>query len=233
MKPATLSHILVVDDDDRLRNLLKKYLSEQGFMVSGAADATQAREWLVWFDFDAIILDVMMPGETGIELLASFDEQVKRRVLMLSAMGEAEDRVRGLEEGAQDYLVKPFEPKELVLRLKAILRRQEQPESLQTQARFGDFSFDAQRGQLLKGQNEVYLTSGEVALLRKFAENPGRPLSREELAQCLPGVANERAVDVQVTRLRKKIEESEGKPMHIKTIRGAGYVLYLDRSGSS
>ena len=224
MKP----HILVVDDDDRLRSLLKKFLREQQFMVTTAASASDARSKLQWFEFDAIVLDVMMPGETGFELLATLPEEMKGSVLMLSAMGEAEDRIRGLEIGAQDYLVKPFEPKELVLRIKTILRgRVARPEKLRIIS-FGDFRFDINAAQLRRGDENIYLTSNEMGILKLLAENSGKPVSREDLSKLMPGVGSERAIDVQITRLRKKIEESEGKPVFLQTVRGAGYVLYTD-----
>lgn len=226
------AHILVVDDDDRLRALLKKYLREQGFMVTAAADAAEARRLMGWFAFDLTVLDVMMPGESGVDLLQSMAEEEKGNVLMLSAMGEAEDRVRGLEVGAQDYLVKPFEPKELVLRIKTILKRSSMERPRLLAITFGDFYFDFALSQLKRGEENVYLTSSEMAILKKLAENAGKPVAREELAKLMAGVGNERAVDVQITRLRKKIEESEGRPMHLQTVRGAGYVLYTGKGAA-
>lgn len=225
------AHILVVDDDDRLRSLLKKFLREQGFIVTGAADAAEARRKMAWYRFDLMVLDVMMPGETGVQLLESLPQQQKDAVLMLSAMGEAEDRVRGLEVGAQDYLVKPFEPKELVLRIKAILRRTQAQKPRGGRVKFGGFVFDMGLSQLKRGEEPVYLTGSEAALLKRLAEDAGKPVAREELARLMQG-ANERTVDVQITRLRKKIEESEGKPMHLQTVRGAGYVLYAEKEGA-
>lgn len=218
-------HILIVDDDDRLRALLKKFLSEQGFLLTAAADAAEARRKLAWFAFDLIILDVMMPGETGLELLESLKDQAAP-VLMLSAMGEADDRIAGLEVGAEDYLVKPFEPKELVLRVRAILKRAAPAREKSRALRFGDFSFDLSASQLRRGGENVALTSAEAAMLKLLAERAGQPVSREELSRQLPGAPSERSIDVQITRLRKKIEESEGKPVYLQTVRGAGYVLY-------
>jgi len=226
------AHILVVDDDDRLRALLKKFLHDQGFMVTVAAEAGEARRKLAWFAFDVIILDVMMPGETGFDLLASLQEEQKRSVLMLSAMGEAEDRIKGLETGAEDYLVKPFEPKELVLRVKTILRRNAIQKDKSHVMMFGDYRFDLSASQLRRGADTIYLTTNEVSMLKLLAENAGRPVSREALSRLMPGVGNERTVDVQITRLRKKIEDSEGKPMYLQTVRGSGYVLYADKSPS-
>lgn len=226
------AHILVVDDDDRLRELLKKFLREQGFMVSTAADAAQARRMLAWFAFDLIVLDVMMPGESGVDLLGSLPEALKSSVLMLSAMGEPDDRVRGLENGAQDYLVKPFEPKELVLRIRTILRRAAAQAERARTVSFGDFCFNFSTSQLRRGEENIYLTSNEVAFLKLLAENSGTPVSREALSKLMPGVGNERTVDVQITRLRKKIEESEGKPVFLQTVRGAGYVLYAGKGSA-
>jgi two-component system phosphate regulon response regulator OmpR len=170
----------------------------------------------------------MMPGETGFELLASLSPELKRSVLMLSAMGEADVRIRGLEIGAEDYLVKPFEPKELVLRVKTILRRTAvKPEKVRAIA-FGEYRFDLTTSQLRRGDDTVALTSNEMSLLKALAEHSGQPVSREALSKLMPGLGSERAVDVQITRLRKKIEVSEGKPIYLQTVRGAGYVLYTD-----
>lgn len=226
------AHVLVVDDDDRLRTLLKKFLHDQGFMVTVAADAAEARRKLAWFVFDVIILDVMMPGETGFDLLASLPDAQKRAVLMLSAMGEAEDRIKGLEIGAEDYLVKPFEPKELVLRVKTILRRNLLQREKSNIIMFGDYRFDLNSSQLKRGAENIYLTTSEVSVLKILAENAGKPVSREALSRIMPGAGNERTVDVQITRLRKKIEGSDGKPMYLQTVRGAGYVLYADKGTS-
>lgn len=221
------THILVVDDDDRLRSLLKKFLSEQGFMVTVAADANEARRKLAWYAFDLMVLDVMMPGESGFELLKTLKDYPLMPVLMLSAMGEAEDRIQGLEIGAEDYLVKPFEPKELVLRIKTILRRSASVGSKAKHVAFGDYRFDLSASQLKRGGENIALTSNELSILKRLAEDAGKPVSREELSKLMPGTGSERAVDVQITRLRKKIEESEGKPVYLQTVRGAGYVLYV------
>lgn len=218
-------HLLVVDDDDRLRSLLKKFLSEQHFMVTTASDAAEARRKLAWFAFDLIILDVMMPGETGLQLLTSLKER-QEPVLMLSAMGEADDRIAGLEVGAEDYLVKPFEPKELVLRVKAILRRSANQKEKARSVTFGDYSFDMTSNQLKQGSEIVALTSSEAMMLKLLAENAGKPVTREALSKLMPGSASERSIDVQITRLRKKIEVSDKKPVYLQTVRGAGYVLY-------
>lgn len=221
------THILIVDDDDRLRALLTKYLSEQGFMVTAAAGAAEARRKLAWFVFDLIVLDVMMPGESGLSLLESLRDAPPAPVLMLSAMGDADDRIRGLETGAEDYLAKPFEPKELVLRIRAILRRALAQAERAKSITFGDCRFDVAAGQLKRGQEAVPLTTGEAAILRKLAENIGTPIARAELSGLI-SAESERAVDVQITRLRKKIGENAGKPAYLQTVRGAGYVLYAN-----
>lgn len=221
-------HILVVDDDDRLRSLLSKYLSEQGFMVTAAASAAEARRKLSAFIFDLLILDVMMPGETGLELLTSLKDNTTP-VLMLSAMGEVEDRINGLELGADDYLNKPFEPKELVLRIRAVLRRVAAQEEKSQIIQFGMFRFDLTNLQLKKGDEVIYLTSNEASILKLLAEQAGTPVSREDLSRLMPGNANERSIDVQMVRLRKKIEENDSKPLYIQTVRGAGYVLYAQK----
>ncbi len=220
------AHILVVDDDDRLRALLGKFLGEQNFLVTTVASAKEARRKMECFIFDVVVLDVMMPEETGLDLLASFRGKNDTPVLMLSAMGEVEDRILGLETGADDYLPKPFEPKELVLRLNAILRRKASMRETKRILKFGDFSFDVSANQLMRGDEIIHLTSSEALLLKVLAEGVGKPVSREQLAQAIPGTANERSIDVQITRLRKKIGENEGKPVHLQTMRGAGYVLY-------
>lgn len=219
-------HILIVDDDDRLRALLKKFLSEQEFMVTAAQDAAEARRKFAWFTFDLMVLDVMMPGETGLSLLKSLAAEKHMPVLMLSAMGDAGDRIKGLETGAEDYLAKPFEPQELVLRIKAILRRSQLMKEAARTIEFGECRFDAVTSQLTRQGAAVALTSNEMALLKALAESVGTPVSREDLARRMPGSGSERSVDVQVTRLRKKIEDAEGKPVYLQTVRGAGYVLY-------
>jgi len=215
-------HILVVDDDDRLRSLLRKYLSEQGFIVTVAGAASAAQVLRQWFIFDLMVLDVMMPGETGLDWLKR--EKMRTPVLMLSALGEADDRIRGLEVGAEDYLSKPFEPKELVLRIRTILRRTQEQRERNKWLGFGEYRFDVSSGQLRRGEESINLTGSETELLRMLAKNASKPVSREALSQLLPDGSNERSVDVQMSRLRKKISSGA----HIQTVRGAGYVLYVD-----
>lgn len=219
-------HILVVDDDDRLRRLLKQYLREQGFIVTVAAHTAAARTLRQWFIFDLIILDEMMPQQNGMDWLRQ--EKITTPVLMLSALGEAQDRISGLEVGAEDYLSKPFEPKELVLRIRAILRRTGEQQERKQWLGFGEYRFDVTTGQLRRGAAAVNLTGSETEMLKILAKNPSQIVTREVLAQLLPEGSNERSVDVQMSRLRKKIESSEGKPSYLQTVRGAGYVLYVD-----
>ncbi len=219
-------HILIVDDDDRLRALLKRFLSGEQYMVTAAADAAEARRLIKWFTFDVMVLDIMMPGEDGLSLLKSIARERRLPVLMLSAMGDAKDRIKGLEIGAEDYLPKPFEPAELLLRIKTILRRQPPPHNTATAIAFGDCRFEPAASRLICKGEDISLTSSEAALLMLLAQSPGSPMSRGALAAAMPGSGSERSVDVQVTRLRKKIGEPEGKPLHLKTVRGAGYVLY-------
>lgn len=218
-------HILVVDDDDRLRALLKKYLDGEGLRVSAAPHAAAARELLDIFQFDAAVLDVMMPGETGLSLLAAEKHRLPP-TLLLTAMAEVEDRITGLQTGAEDYLVKPFEPRELVLRLATMLRRAGE-RSAPRPVTFGDYAFDAATRQLSRGGAPVYLTEGEGELLAALAAAAGQAVSREDLAPRLGAAATPRAVDVQITRLRKKIEPTPGQPVYIQTVRHKGYVLQV------
>jgi two-component system phosphate regulon response regulator OmpR len=225
-----LPHILVVDDDTRLRELLRKYLTEQGFRVTAASSAADARAKLAALAFDLLVLDIMMPGESGLDLAASLRRESNVPILMLTAMGEAEDRIAGLERGADDYLPKPFEPRELVLRIRTILRRAA-PEPVAAQLkelRLGAFSFDVERRILQQGKVEVHLTEAEAALLVALARNPGSAMSREELSRQTGSDVNSRTVDVQVTRLRRKIETDPRFPRYLQTVRGRGYVLRLD-----
>jgi two-component system phosphate regulon response regulator OmpR len=221
-------HLLVIDDDGRLRELLQRYLSANGYRVSAAADAADARALMKSIAFDLLIVDVMMPGESGLDLTRDIRAHTGTPILMLTARGEAEDRIAGFEYGADDYLAKPFEPRELVLRVGALLRR---ATPLQRTAhgdvKMGECVFDPQRGQLRRKGRPVKLTSSEVALLHLFAANAGRAFSRSDLCTRL-GVALERSIDVQVTRLRRKIEDDPKLPLYLQTVRGVGYVLVPD-----
>jgi two-component system, OmpR family, phosphate regulon response regulator OmpR len=223
----TEPHLLVVDDDLRLRELLRRYLADSGFRVTGAGDAAEARAQLASFAFDLVVLDVMMPGESGLDLTRSLRARPERRipVLLLTAMGEAEDRVNGLEQGADDYLVKPFEPRELVLRIRNILQRLPGAEAVAGEVTFGAFRFDLARSELFRGSEAVHLTTAEIGLLSVLAQQAGQPVSREELSQSAAFSGNIRNVDVQMTRLRRKIEPDPRYPRYLQTVRGTGYVL--------
>ena len=230
--PSPLPHILVVDDDDRLRDLLRRYLSENGFIVTSAADAGDACFKMQSLQFDLMVLDIMMPGENGLELAARLrkSDLYVPPILLLTAMGEPEDRIAGLETGVDDYLTKPFEPRELVLRIRAILRRAPQPEIVEEreEVHFGGYCYHVQRQRLTHGNEPVHLTTQELEMLHLLARHAGRPVSREQLAQVGGVPGNERSVDVQINRLRKKIEPLSSKPIYIVTARGTGYMLQVD-----
>jgi len=221
-------HLLVVDDDLRLRELLRRYLSDGGFRVTVAADAKAARANLASFAFDLIVLDVMMPGESGLELTRALRGESQVPVLLLTAMAEPEDRINGLEQGADDFLAKPFEPRELVLRIRNILQRQPLPPTPPPEIRFAEFRFDLVRGELFCGSNLVHLTAAETGLLASLAQRAPEAASREELSQSGPFGGNVRNVDVQITRLRRKIEPDPRNPRYLQTVRGTGYALRPD-----
>ena len=227
-------HLLIVDDDERIRVLLQKYLIKNGFLVSVAKDAGQARRILDGLVFDLIIMDVMMPGEDGVSLTQYLREKENTPILLLTAKGETVDRIKGLEAGADDYLVKPFEPKELLLRLSAILRRAPVAEHISGEPRvmhLGEVSYDADRGELWRGDERIRLTATESQLMQIFSNNRSAPLSRTKLVEQLgrsEGQAQERAIDVQITRLRRKIEVDPKQPRYLQTVRGAGYMLGVE-----
>lgn len=232
------AHLLIVDDDERIRTLLQKFLIRNGFWVSAAKDAAQARRLLGGLDFDLIVLDVMMPGEDGIALTKSLRETRETPILLLTAKGEASDRIEGLEAGADDYIAKPFEPKELLLRINAVLRRVPKTDEPATRPKIlhlGPVRYDVERGEMWRGDEPVRLTATESALMRIFAACPGEALSRSKLVDDLGrgsgkdgGQAQERAVDVQITRLRRKIESDPKQPRFLQTVRGAGYMLSVE-----
>jgi two-component system phosphate regulon response regulator OmpR len=234
MTETAQAHVLVVDDDARIRSLLQKFLARAGFLVTVARDAAHARRLLEGLEFDILVLDVMMPGESGLELTASLRETLSTPILLLTARGEADDRILGLEAGADDYLAKPFEPRELLLRINAILRRvpkpapkAEPPRTLQ----LGAARYDLNRGELWRGRDLVRLTATEASLLRLLAARPHEPVTRAELIEDLGGgaaEAQERAVDVQITRLRRKLEDDPRAPRYLQTVRGSGYMLAPD-----
>ncbi len=222
------SHILVVDDDNRLRDLLRKYLMDNGFRVTVATDADDARARMQALEYDLIVMDRMMPGEDGLSLTRSIRIDNTVPILMLTAMGETEARIDGLEGGADDYLSKPFEPRELVLRINTILRRARPAAGPAEEIRFGNYVFDPGREILQGGGSVVRLTSSEASLLKVLAENAGDILSREDLTVLCNIDGSERMIDVQVTRLRRKIEPDSKLPRYLKTVRGRGYVLWPD-----
>ncbi|MGO8915970.1 MAG: response regulator [Stellaceae bacterium] len=221
-------HLLVVDDDARLRELLRRYLTDQGFRVTVAGDAAEARARLTSIAFDLLVLDVMMPGENGLDLTRSLRATSRIPILLLTAMAEPGDRVNGLERGADDYLAKPFEPRELVLRVRNILQRVPQPILPAAEFRFGACRLDLARGELYRGGDAVHLTAAETALLMALARRAGEPVSREALSEEAQFSGNVRTVDVQMTRLRRKIEHDPKFPRYLQTVRGTGYVLKPD-----
>ena len=228
----TDAHLLVVDDDERIRGLLQKFLIRNGFLVSVARDGAQARRLLNGLEFDMIILDVMMPGDDGITLTRELRKKLQTPILLLTAKGETSSRIEGFEAGADDYLGKPFEPKELLLRINAILRRvpQVRTEAPPRVLHLGAVRYDMDRGELWRGPDPVRLTATEAALMRLFSAAPGSAITRERLVADLgrDDAAQERAVDVQITRLRRKIEDDPKQPRYLQTVRGEGYMLQPD-----
>lgn len=222
------AHILVVDDDTRLRALLQRYLAEQGFRVTIAGNAAEARTKLRALTFDLLVLDIMMPGESGLDLTQALRAESRVPILLLTAMTEAEDRIEGLSRGADDYLAKPFEPRELVLRINAILRRVPRREATPAVVAFGGYQFDLTRGELRTGGRPVRLTEAEVALLTALAQQPGVAMTREDLCGESGIEGGRRTIDVQMTRLRRKIEDDPKYPRYLRTVRGTGYVLMAD-----
>jgi two-component system phosphate regulon response regulator OmpR len=229
--PGRDRHLLVVDDDDRIRTLLKEYLARNGFRVTAARDAHAARRLLDHLDFDLAVFDVMMPGEDGFSLTRWLRGRVgpsaATPVLMLTARGLPEDRIEGLSLGADDYLSKPFEPQELLLRIEAILRRASARPTAQTRLKLGRCTFDLDRSELFLGEEPVRLTEAEAQLLKQLATVPNLPIDRMDLARDTAD-ATGRAVDVQVTRLRRKIEVDPKNPRYLQTVRGIGYMLAPD-----
>ena len=223
--------ILVVDDDNRLRRLLQKYLTENGFRVFAAANTKEADEMMSWYVFDLLVVDVMMPNETGID----FTKRLRAKgqnvpILILTAMGEADNRIEGLESGADDYLPKPFEPRELLLRINGILRRvmSKPPEKQKAEIKFGIHRYDLDEHVLYQENEKIRLPVAEAALLQLLAERAGQEISREDLARQTGNETNLRTIDVQITRLRRKIEPDASTPRYIQTIRGKGYSLIPD-----
>ena len=228
------AHLLIVDDDERIRSLLQKFLMRHGFLVTAARSAEHARRILAGLDFDMIVLDVMMPGEDGLSLCRALRETHATPILLLTAKGDTENRIEGLEAGADDYLPKPFEPKELLLRINAILRRVPETDEAEATPKIltlGPIRYDMERGELWQGPDLVRLTATEMQLMKLFSAQPGEAISRAQLVEDLGrdrGQAQERAVDVQITRLRRKIETDPKQPRYLQTVRGAGYMLAPD-----
>ena len=228
-------HLLVVDDDERIRGLLQKFLFRNGFLVTIARDADHGRRLLGGLEFDLLVLDVMMPGMDGIAFTQELRKTLTTPILLLTARGEIANRIEGFEAGADDYLVKPFEPKELLLRINAILRRVPQVKSAPAVVKMlhlGDARYDPDRGELWRGADLIRLTTTEAQLMKIFAASPGVVVSREKLAGDMPRGEDaggpERAVDVQITRLRRKIEIDPRQPRFLQTVRGEGYMLQPD-----
>jgi two-component system phosphate regulon response regulator OmpR len=221
-------HVLVIDDDNRIRTLLQRFLTNEGFRVSVAADAAEARRQLEGLAFDLLIVDVMMPGESGTELTQSLRDRLDVPVLMLTALGETEARIKGLEAGADDYLAKPFDPRELVLRIEAILRRTAVDEAAAVeQVLFGPFTFSIPNRELKRNGEVVKLTERERDIMVLFAENAGEVVPRYDIVGEDTG-GNERTVDVQINRLRRKIETDPSSPTWLQTVRGVGYKLHIE-----
>lgn len=222
-------HLLLVDDDRRIRNLMSRYLLRNGYRVTTAADAAGARRKLEGLRFDLLVVDVMMPGESGMDFVAWLRTQNQTPVLMLTARAESADRIAGLEAGADDYLTKPFEPRELSLRIASILRRSApQPAAATPQVvRFGPFIFHVERGELRRGEETIRLTERERAMMQTLARNAGEPVARDVLAGSAD-TANERTIDVHINRLRRKLEVDPGNPLYLQTARGSGYRLVIE-----
>ena len=228
-------HLLIVDDDERIRSLLQQFLIQSDYLVSTAENAKQAITLLSAIEFDLIILDVMMPGQDGISFTAKLRNLKNNTpILLLTARGEIEDRIKGLEAGADDYLPKPFEPKELLLRINAILRRMadlKEEQIMPKTLNFGNLKYDVARNELWKGKEQIRLTTTESQLMKIFTSALGEPISRANLVTSLGkavSLAQDRAIDVQITRLRRKIEVNPSKPRYLQTVRGAGYMLLFD-----
>lgn len=222
-------HVLVVDDDARLRRLLHRYLTDHGYHVTAVGDAGEATAALKNFAFDLMVLDVMLPDQDGVSLTCELREASDLPILLLTARGETEDRVNGLAAGADDYMVKPFDPRELLLRIATILRRTQPATIQQEPLQFGMATYDPERQELRRGDELIRLTDAELSLLQILAEQPGLTISRQKLGERSRISGSDRAIDTQIARLRRKLEPDPGQPRYLLTKRGEGYVL---RSGS-
>jgi two-component system phosphate regulon response regulator OmpR len=221
-----IAHILVVDDDDGIRSLVKKYLNENNFLVTTANSAEDASEKIKIIKFDLIILDIMMPGKNGLEFINDNKKKLDSPIILLTAKGEANERVEGLEIGADDYLAKPFEPKELILRIKNILNKTLKTEQIRI-LEFANVKIDLNKLLIIKNDSEFKINNTEKIILEKMINNPGKTFSREDIGQLIE-LDKERSIDVIITRLRKKIEIDPKNPKFLQTIRGAGYVLWIE-----
>lgn len=227
--PVTAPHILVVDDDDRIRDLVTKYLRKQEFIVSSAENAKEAQAILKLFEYDLMVLDVMMPGQTGFEFTEELREKSDMPVLLLTALGETDDRIEGLTAGADDYLIKPFDPRELVLRIEAILRRRPKENVKPPVLKIGPWTFDPDYNELKSEERSVKLTDGEMTLLKALGQKAGELYDRESLSEECGFDSLKRTIDVQVTRLRRKLEDNSDNPRYLQTVRGKGYILRAEK----
>ena len=220
------NHILIVDDDDRIRNLLKDYLSENNYIVSTSENADQAKEKLRFLKFDIIILDVMMPGQDGYDLTKDIKKQIKTPIILLTAKGEVENRIKGLELGADDYIGKTFEPKELLLRIKNIINKSNKIK-IKSKYNIGNAQIDLNKMTINLNSKTKKINNSEKKVLIEMLTNPGTTYSREEIGK-VSGISQERSIDVMITRLRQKLEINPKNPKYLQTIRGSGYVLWIE-----
>ena len=220
------AHILVVDDDDRIRELLKEYLTEENYLISTSNNAENAKQKIEMIKFDIIILDIMMPGQSGLDLTHSLREKINTPIILLTAMGEPNERIEGLEKGADDYLSKPFEPKELVLRIQNILKKTESKIQV-NEIEFNEININLKKLVITKKNNSHKINNTEKIILEKMINSPGQTFSREQIGKLIK-IDKERSIDVIITRLRKKIEDDPKNPKYLQTIRGAGYVLWME-----
>tara|TARA_B100000902_G_C27044709_1_gene781102 strand:+ start:128 stop:805 length:678 start_codon:yes stop_codon:yes gene_type:complete len=221
-----LAHILVIDDDSGIRSLVKKYLNENKYLVTTAESAEDAQDKIEIIEFDLIILDIMMPGKSGLEFIQDNKKNLNTPIILLTAKGEANERIEGLESGADDYLPKPFEPKELILRIKNILNKTKQTDQKRV-IEFKDVKIDLNKLLILKDKKESKINNTEKIILEKMINNPGKTFSREDIGKLI-NLDKERSIDVIITRLRKKIEANPKNPKFLQTIRGTGYVLWIE-----
>ena len=221
-----IAHILVVDDDDGIRSLVKQYLNENNFLVTTAKDAEDAKEKVSIVKFDIIVLDIMMPGKSGLDFTIENKEKINTPIILLTAKGEADERIKGLETGADDYLPKPFEPKELILRIKNILNKTKS-DNLKRVIEFGNIKIDLNKSFIYKNKKQFKINNTEKIILEKMINSPGQTFSRENIGKII-NLDKERSIDVIITRLRKKIEQDPKNPKFLQTIRGSGYVLWIE-----